>query len=379
MKDTQIFPITQEDVDKIIYAFDECRCGELYRFLGVKKEDTIDEIAHTYKEIRSNFENDKLTLERLDVAYSVISDKTLRDFYDQNFYNELVRMELEYNQSISKRNNALLSVVGAAMAPLEMLSVIIHTTPNSSSLSSSVSSMKILQSFFKNNGFLSVGKIILAQAILPSTFGILFQQQLLRLKDKFTYPFSRTGKITDEILNYFSSFIVIFPIECYVQTVKYLSFFEVIKKVVLCQDGVTGKLNFKNLTHTFISSFGIYVLSKTLRIGFDKLEGYIESKSLENPNSAIWRNALLIKSIYVKSFLISLVLVPFETINTQYSYLYVQRYLGNPVQILATNPISLAVGLVKAQGFKKLYKSLPFSYLIHLLEGFTYSYLKGDL
>ncbi|EAL63986.1 hypothetical protein DDB_G0286977 [Dictyostelium discoideum AX4] len=376
MKDTQIFQITQEDVDKIIYAFDGCQCGELYRFLGVKKEYTIDKIALTYKEIRSNFENDKMTLERLDVAYSIISDKRLRDCYDKNFYNELVRIELEYNQSISKRNNALLSMVGTALAPLEMVSVIIHTAPNSSS---SVSSMKILQSFFKNNGFLSVGKIFLAQAVLPSTIGILVQQQLYRLKDKFAYPFSKTGKITDEIINYFSSFIVIFPIECYVQTVKYLSFFEVIKKVVLCQDGVTGKFNFKNLAHTFISSFGIYVLSKTLRIGVDKLEGYIESKSVENPNSAIWRNALLIKSVYVKSILMSLVLAPLEAINSQYSYLYVQRYLGNPVQILTNNPISLAVDLVKTQGFKKLYKSLPFSYLIHLLEGFVYSFLKGDL
>ncbi|KAM9957682.1 hypothetical protein ACTFIW_012651 [Dictyostelium discoideum] len=374
MKDTRVFPITHEEIDKIIYAFDGCRCGELYRFLGVKKEDDINKIAHTYKEVRSNFENDKITLERLDVAYSIISDKRLRDCYDKNFYNELVRIEFEYNQSISQRNKALLGVFGAVLAPLEMLSVIIHTAPNSSS----VGSMKILQSFFKNNGFLSVGKVILAQAVLPPTIGILFQH-LYRLKDKFTYPFSKTGKITDEILNYFSSFIVLFPIECYVQTVKYLSFFEVIKKVVLCQDGVTGKFNFKNLTHTFISSFGIYVLNKTLRIGIDKLEGYIESKSLENPNSAIWRNALLIKSVYVKSILMSLVLAPFEAINSQYSYLYVQRYLGNPVQKLTTNPISLAVDLVKTQGFKKLYKSLPFCYLIHLLEGFVYSFLKEDL
>ncbi|KAM9993399.1 hypothetical protein ACTFIZ_011362 [Dictyostelium cf. discoideum] len=368
MKDTEIFPITQEDFDKIIYAFEGCQCGELYRFLGVKKNDDINKIAHTYKEIRSNFENDVLTLECLDAAYSVISDKRLRDCYDENFYNELVRLELEYNQTLITKNNTLLSVVGAAMAPLEMVSLILQTTPNSSA----VSSIKILQSFLKNNGFLSFGKIILAQAILPSTFVMLFQP-LYKLKDKFIYSFSTIGKITDEILNYFSSFIVIFPIECYVQSVKYLSFFEVIKKVVLCQDGVTGKLNFKNLTHTFISLFGIYVLSKTLRIGINKLEGYIESKSLENPNSTFWRNSLIIKSIYFKSILMSLLLVPFETIHSQYSFLYVQRYLGNPVQILTTNPISLAVDLVKTQGFRKLYKSLPFSYLINLLGAYVLS------
>ncbi|KAM9993397.1 hypothetical protein ACTFIZ_011360 [Dictyostelium cf. discoideum] len=366
MKDIQIFPITEEDKVKIFYATNECECGELYRFLGVKKEDTINKIAHTYKQIRSNFENDKQTTESLDAAYSVISDKRLRDYYDREIYDEMVTLELEYFQSLNKKNHTLLSIIGALAAPFEIASLVINTTPSHSN------SLRVLQSFIRNNNAFSLGKIILAQAIVPSTAAISLQPLFL-LKDKFTYPFSPMGKLTDGILWCFTSFAIAFPLDCYTQSANKLSFLEVIRKVVLCQDGVTGKFNFKNLTHSFISSVGIYVISKLCKVILNKLVEYVELKSLENPNSTFWRNSQIIKSIYAQTFLLSLLLVPCETVRSQYSYLFVQRYFGNSFNLLSTNPISIAVDLVKTQGYRKLYKAFPFSYVTFLLNEYVAS------
>ncbi|KAM9957683.1 hypothetical protein ACTFIW_012652 [Dictyostelium discoideum] len=374
MKDSQIFPITVEDVKKICYAIQVHKCGELYRFLGVKKEDTIDKIAHTYKEIKRNFENDEIVKASLDAAYEIISDKRLRDYYDEKMYDDMVREELEYYQSLNQKNQTLLSTIGALLAPLEIASLVINTTPSSAS----ISSLQILRSFIKKHSAFSLGKIVLTQAILPSTLAMIIQP-LFILKDKYTYSFSMVGKLTDEIVSYLSTFIITFPLDCYMQTAHNLSLLEVIKKVVLCQDGVTRKLNFKNIAYTFISSFGMYAFSRLLRIGYNKVEEYVESKSLENPNSTFWRNSLIIKSIYAKSIFMSLFLVPYEAIHSQYSYLYVQRYLGKPTLSLSINPISLAVDLVKSQGYRKLYKSLPFSYISLLLEEYLLSNLSTDL
>ncbi|KAM9993398.1 hypothetical protein ACTFIZ_011361 [Dictyostelium cf. discoideum] len=373
MKNSQVFPITVEDVKKICHAIVYHQCGELYRFLGAKKEDTIDKIAHSYKEVRSNFENDILITASLDAAYEIISDKRLRDYYDEKMYDDMVQTELEYFQSLNQKNHTLISIIGVLLSPLEVVSLVINTTPSPSSFSS----LQILQSFIKKHSAFSLGKILLAQAILPSTLAAIIQP-LFMLKDKFTYSFSMIGKLTDEIVSYLLTFTTTFPIECYMQTAHSLSLLEVIKKVVLCQDGVTGKLNFKNLTHTFISSFGMYATSRLLRIGYNKLEAYVQSKSLENPNSTFWRKSLIIKSIYVKSMLLSLFLIPYEAIHSQYSFLYVQRYLGKPTLSLSINPISLAVDLVKTKGYRKLYKSLPFSYVSLLLEEYLISNLSSD-
>ncbi|KAM9996487.1 hypothetical protein ACTFIY_002697 [Dictyostelium cf. discoideum] len=370
MKNTQIFPITEEDKVKIFYATHECQCGELYRFLGVKKEDTIDKIAHSYKQVRSNFENDKEIAESLDAAYSVISDKRLRDYYDREIHDEMATLELEYFKSLNQKNHTLLSIMGTLAAPFEIASLVINTTPNHSN------SLKVLKSFIRNNNAFSLGKIILAQAIVPSTIAISLQP-LFILKDKFAYPFSTMGKLTDEILWCFTSFVVAFPLDCYIQSANKLSFLEVIKKVVLCQDGVTGKFNFKNITYTFISSVGIYATSRLLKGIINKLIEYVESKSLENPKSTFWRNStLIIKSIYTKTFLLTLALVPCETVRSQFSCLFVQRYLGNSVNILSTSPISIAVDLVKTQGYRKLYKSFPFTYVTFLLNEFLTSTVK---
>ncbi|KAM9998599.1 hypothetical protein ACTFIY_008259 [Dictyostelium cf. discoideum] len=374
MKDSPIFSITIEDVEKICYAIQYHQCGELYRFLGVKKEDTIDKIAHTYKEIKSSFVNDKIVSASLDAAYEIISDKRLRDYYDEKMYDDMVRTELEYFQSLNQKNQTLLSTIGALLAPLEIASLVINTTPSAASLSS----LQILGSFIKKHSAFSLGKIVLTQAILPSTLAMIIQPLFL-LKDKYTYSFTKVGKLTDEIVSYLSTFIITFPLDCYMQTAHNLSLLEVVKKVVLCQDGVSGKLNFKNLAYTFISSFGMYAFSRLIRIGYNKVEAYVESKSLENPNSTFWRNSLIIKSIYVKSIFMSLFLIPYETIHSQYSYLYVQRYLGKPTLSLSINPISLAVDLVKSQGYRKLYKSLPFSYISLLLEEYLISNLSNDL
>ncbi|KAN0006612.1 hypothetical protein ACTFIU_003326 [Dictyostelium citrinum] len=375
MNDTQIFSIALEEVEKICYVIGHYQCGELYGFLGVKKEDDIDKITHTYKEIRSNFnENDeqgKRIIISLDAAYQIISDKRLRDYYDEKMYDVMVEEENKIYNSLKQKNHILLSIIGFSMAPLQLASLIINTS------TSPVSSLEILKSFSKKHSALSFSKMILAQTALPSILSLLIQP-IFQLKDKIIYPFSTIGIITNEIISYFPSFIITLPVECYMQIGNHhnLSLFQVIKKVVLCQDGLTGKFNFKNLSYTFISSFAMYSFSRVLRYGYTKLEGYIESKSLENPNSTFWRNSPIIKSIYTKSILFSLVLIPYETIHAQYSYLYVQRYLGKSVHSsLSPNPISLTVDLIKSQGYKKLYKSLPFSFFSILLEEYLYSNL----
>ncbi|EAL63985.1 hypothetical protein DDB_G0286975 [Dictyostelium discoideum AX4] len=310
MKDTQIFPITEED-------------------------------------------------KSFDAAYSVISDKRLRDYYDREIHDEMVTFELEYFKSLNQKNHTLLSIMGILAARFKIASFVINTTPSYSN------SLGVLQSFNRNNNAFSLGKIILAQTFAPSLLRPLF-----KLKDELIYPSSTMGKLMDEILWCYTSFVA-FSLECYIQTANKLSFLELIKKVVLCQDGVTGKLNFKNEAYAFISSVAMHTTGRLIKGIVNKLHNilieYVESKSLENPKSTFWRNStLIIKSIYAKTFLRTLAIVPCETVLCQLSFLFVQRYLGNSVNLLSTNPISIATNLVKTQGYRKLYKSFPFSYATFL-------------
>ncbi|KAN0042668.1 hypothetical protein ACTA71_011478 [Dictyostelium dimigraforme] len=363
MKDitSTLFPINEEDKEKLNYAIYKCGCGELYRFIGSKKEYPIDEIARIFKEVKSHFnENDKegkSTIQSLDAAYAVISDKRLRNYYDQELYDEVVKDEKEYFDSVNKKKHSLLSIIGFLSTPFEIAKLVINASQSQSS------SFQILQSFVKSRSVLQLCKISSLQAIYPSVMAAAIIP-LFVLKDRFLgYSFSKIGKLTDEILWISSSFCFTFPLECYILASNHLSFFNVIKKVVLCQDIETGKFNFRNLASTFLHVLSMYAINRVYKIGVDTLEAYVESKSLENPNSTFWRNASIIKSTYVKSLLLSLFLVPYHTILSQYPYLYIQRYLGNPTRLISTNPISLAVHLVKTQGFGKLYKSLPFAYV----------------
>ncbi|KAN0006611.1 hypothetical protein ACTFIU_003325 [Dictyostelium citrinum] len=372
MRDPKVFPISEEDQYKVYHAVTELQCGELYRFLGVKKEDTIDKIAQTYKVIRSNFEDDKQTLENLDAAYAVISDKRLREFYDKELYLEMVKLELEYFQSLNQKNHSLLSMFAILAAPFEIASLVLYSS------TSRENSLQILKSFIKRHSAFSLGKIVISQALVPSAVALTIQP-LFIMKDKLIGSYSTMGKFTDEILWCLASFVVAFPFDCYILSANHqLSFIQVVKKVILCQDSITGKFNFKNLTHTFISVCGMYAVNTVLKGSVKKLEQYVESKSLENPNSTFWKNALIVKSLYAKTFLLSLLLVPYETIRCQYPHLYIQNYLGNTSILMTTNPISLTINLIKSQGFGKLYKAFPFSFVIFLLNEYLVYAVKKE-
>ncbi|KAK5576104.1 hypothetical protein RB653_007244 [Dictyostelium firmibasis] len=359
--------ISEEDKSIISHAINDCKCGELYRFLGVKKDSTPDEILETYKNVRSNFdENDpmgRITIESLDAAYAVVSVKRLRNYYNQELYEEMVNFEKQYFENQASENKKLITIFGLFSYPFEFLSFIVNSKPEFTP------PIRAVKSFIRETGYYPLSKIMLSQALItPGTF--LISQLMFQLKDKFTHPFSNIGILSDQIVMFFSSFIISFPSDCYALTASSLSFLDVIRKVVLCQDSVTGKFNFKNISHTFISIFGTYAFNRLFKFGLKKLQRYIEIKNEENPQSAFWNSALVIRLPLVRSLLVSIFLTPFDTVRCQYSYLYVQRYLGKSVHSLMINPISLAVNLVKSHGYKKLYNSVLSNYVGYLIEDF---------
>ncbi|KAN0042468.1 hypothetical protein ACTFIV_005033 [Dictyostelium citrinum] len=364
--------ISLKEKEIIYHAIEECQCGELYRFLGVKKDSTIDVINRTYKDIIKNFdennEEDSFTIESLKAAMTVISNKRLRSYYNQYIYDEMVEFENEYYKKKQENHYRIILILESIATPFQFSSFVVNISQSSDS------PIKILIDFFKNTNRYSLFKIIFSQFLIPPTIEFI-NRNIFKVNDKLTYSFSTPGKLLDLFTPLISSFIIIFPLECYfvsavTSSSSSLSFYQVFKKVVLGQDSITGKFKLKNLSYAFLTNLAWYTINSTVRMGVKKLEGYVEKKHLENPQSTFWKYSLNIRKPFIGSFISTLLLSPFDTIRSQYTYLYVQRYLGKPVGSLLNNPISIALNIVKSYGYKKLYNTIFFNYAVYLISDF---------
>ncbi|KAN0042667.1 hypothetical protein ACTA71_011477 [Dictyostelium dimigraforme] len=77
-----------QDLLKQVNTLTKCRCGELYRFLGLKNQQFKKLLKHS--KVNCNYTN-KPKLEALNAAYAVISNKRPRYFYDEYIYEEMFK------------------------------------------------------------------------------------------------------------------------------------------------------------------------------------------------------------------------------------------------------------------------------------------------
>ncbi|KAN0039918.1 hypothetical protein ACTA71_011800 [Dictyostelium dimigraforme] len=318
------------------------KIGEIYKFLGISKTSTKEEITNKYLKMKNKFgieENErkrKHLNESLLLAYNILSNAKTRSIYDNYYY----EMALSLNDDDDDSGNYLF-IYQLLTNPLHVILinityVVIHTI-----LISNPTNL-IISNLFKNN---KQKQIIIENISRTITF----------------YPIQ-------------------FIIECILLSPFIASPIKFLNNIVLRSSNNNNNniinnngFQFSNFFYSVGSSILILLFRELIDNSIIKINNLIIEKVNKNNNqsssySNFWKYC---EMIYCNSFTQGLLRAslfhPLQMIRLQYPYEFIQC---SPIPILI-NPISMAIKIYNQQGFSKFYNGFSISIPFYIIQSIS--------